>query len=230
MNMIRQLFRPAPSAPNVASPAPQAAAGPDSLTQMLNLLGGDLSELSTGDKLMALSGLLRSATRSGRRAGLTPQQVLGQVQQQQLGQLQGRMQVEQLRREAAARDRVTALRRQLAQNNPELAGRISALTDEQILDIGAAEIENQLIPKTFAPAEIEKIAANIAPPGSPAFNKIIMQYLAQPKTQTTPSGETLLIPGINVEIIEEEDSGLPIVAFKSVDNKGNEIIEFFEAY
>jgi hypothetical protein len=85
-----------------AAPAPAATQGPDSLAEMTRLLSGDLSgSLSSGDKLLALSGLLRSATRSGRRAGITPQQVIGQLQQQKLAELQNRMAVEQMRAQAA---------------------------------------------------------------------------------------------------------------------------------
>jgi hypothetical protein len=87
-----------------AAPAAAATQGPDSLAQMTRLLGGDLSgSLTSGDKLLALSGLLRSATRSGRRAGITPQQVIGQLQQQKVAEVQNRLKVEQLRREEAER-------------------------------------------------------------------------------------------------------------------------------
>jgi len=108
MNMFRQLFGPAPSAPNVASPAPQAAAqsgalSPNSLAEMTRLIGGDLSGLSTGDKLMALSGLLRSATRSGRRAGLTPEQAIQAPIQQRFQQLQNQVALEQLVRDRSDR-------------------------------------------------------------------------------------------------------------------------------
>jgi hypothetical protein len=92
-----------------AAPAPAATQGPDSLAEMTRLLSGDLSgSLSSGDKLLALSGLLRSATRSGRRAGITPQQVIGQLQQQKVAEVQNRLQVEQLRMaEAQRRQQIT---------------------------------------------------------------------------------------------------------------------------
>jgi hypothetical protein len=75
-----------------------APKGPDSLAEMTRLLSGDLSgSLTSGDKLLALSGLLRSATRSGRRAGLTPQQVISDLQRQKVGEVQNRLAIEQLR-------------------------------------------------------------------------------------------------------------------------------------
>jgi hypothetical protein len=77
---------------------------PDSLADFTRLLSGDLSgSLSSGDKLLALSGLLNSATRSGRRAGLTPQQVIGDLQKQKVAEMQNRMAVEQLRAQEAQR-------------------------------------------------------------------------------------------------------------------------------
>ena len=96
-----------PMAPQ--APAPQQPQGPDSLAQLTQLLGGDLSgSLSSGDKLLALSGLLRSATRSGRRAGITPQQVIGDIQKQKVAEVQNRLAVEQLRvAEAQRRQQIT---------------------------------------------------------------------------------------------------------------------------
>ena len=83
---------------------PPVAQGPDNLAQLTKLLGGDLSgSLTGGDKLLALAALMRSATRSGRRAGLTPQQVMGQLQQQKIAEVQNRMQIEQLRAAEAQR-------------------------------------------------------------------------------------------------------------------------------
>ncbi len=95
------------AAANSAGIASGTAANADTeqanrLTEMTRLLSGDLSgSLTGGDKLLALSGLLRSATRSGRRAGLTPEQVIGNLRQQKLAELQNRMAVEQLRVQAA---------------------------------------------------------------------------------------------------------------------------------
>lgn len=84
--------------------ADTGAQAPATLAEMTRLLGGDLSgSLSSGDKLLALSGLLRSATRSGRRAGLTPQQVIGDIRQQKLAELQNRMAIEQMRAAQAQR-------------------------------------------------------------------------------------------------------------------------------
>ena len=71
------------------------------LTQLTQLMGGDLSgSLTGGDKLLALSALMRSATRSGRRAGLTPQQVMGQLQQQKVAEVQNRLALQGMQQKA----------------------------------------------------------------------------------------------------------------------------------
>jgi hypothetical protein len=98
-----QMQQPMAPQPMQQPQAPQQQ-GPDSLAEFTRLLSGDLSgSLSSGDKLLALSGLLRSATRSGRRAGLTPQQVIGDLQKQKVAEMQNRMAVEQLRAQEAQR-------------------------------------------------------------------------------------------------------------------------------
>lgn len=99
--MPQQPMMQQPIAPEMAQPQAQ---GPDNLAQLTKLLSGDLSgSLTGGDKLLALAALMRSATRSGRRAGLTPQQVMGQLQQQKVAEVQNRLQIEQLRAAEAQR-------------------------------------------------------------------------------------------------------------------------------
>ena len=95
-----------PMAPQMAQPQAQ---GPDSIAQLTKLLSGDLSgSLTGGDKLLALAALMRSATRSGRRAGLTPQQVMGQLQQQKVAEVQNRMALQQMQQQKQFRDQFLA--------------------------------------------------------------------------------------------------------------------------
>jgi hypothetical protein len=106
--------------PQMQQPQMQQPQGPNTLTELARLMGGDLSgSLSSGDKLLALSGLLRSATRSGRRAGLTPQQVIGELQQRKIAEIQGRMQLETMQREREQQQRQVASVTQFARNLPE---------------------------------------------------------------------------------------------------------------
>ena len=118
-----------PMTPQMQQPQAQ---GPDSLAEFTRLLGGDLSgSLTGGDKLLALSALMRSATRSGRRAGLTPQQVMGQLQQQKVAEVQNRMAVEQMRAKMAQEQRQEQAMAQFVSTLPEeLQARFPALDAE----------------------------------------------------------------------------------------------------
>lgn len=101
---MQQPMTPQPMQQPMTPQMPQPQQGPDSLAELTRLLGGDLSgSLSSGDKLLALSGLLRSATRSGRRAGLTPEQVISGLQQRKVAEVQNRLAIEQMRAAQAQR-------------------------------------------------------------------------------------------------------------------------------
>lgn len=148
--------RPQMQAPTVApmpvQPQPQ---GPDSLAEMTRLLSGDLSgSLTSGDKLLALSGLLRSATRSGRRAGLTPQQVISDLQRQKVGEVQNRLAIEQLRMAETQR------RQQLAMVN-QYAG---ALEDPQqraaLMALGPEEAAKKISEVAFRPRQVQQIVTD----------------------------------------------------------------------
>lgn len=139
-------------APMPVQPQPQ---GPDSLAEMTRLLSGDLSgSLTSGDKLLALSGLLRSATRSGRRAGLTPQQVISDLQRQKVGEVQNRLAVEQLRMAETQR------RQQLAMVN-QYAG---ALEDPQqraaLMALGPEEAAKKISEVAFRPRQVQQIVTD----------------------------------------------------------------------
>lgn len=134
---------------------PPVAQGPDNLAQLTKLLGGDLSgSLTGGDKLLALAALMRSATRSGRRAGLTPQQVMGQLQQQKVAEVQNRMQIEQLRAAEAQRQR------QVQMVN-EYAG---ALEDPQqraaLMALGPEEAAKKISEVAFRPRQVQQIVTD----------------------------------------------------------------------
>ncbi len=101
---------------------PMAQAQQPSAIEALNrALTGDLSaSLTGGDRLLALAALMRSATRSGQRAGLTPQQVIGDLRQQQVQQAQARLQIEQLRAaEAQQRQQQAAMQEFIGTLPPE---------------------------------------------------------------------------------------------------------------
>lgn len=104
----------------MAQPMMQAQQ-PSAIEALNRALTGDLSAgLTGGDRLLALAALMRSATRSGQRAGLTPQQVIGDLRQQQVQQAQARLQIEQLRAaEAQQRQQRAAMQEFIGTLPPE---------------------------------------------------------------------------------------------------------------
>ena len=128
-----------PMTPQMQQPQAQ---GPDSLAEFTRLLGGDLSgSLTGGDKLLALSALMRSATRSGRRAGLTPQQVMGQLQQQKVTELQNRMAVEQMRAKMAQEQRQQQFLSKYSEALPEdMRGLLQTLSPDEAMKVASQEI------------------------------------------------------------------------------------------
>lgn len=98
--------------------------------RLAQIMQGNLSgQLSGGDKLMALSALLRSVSR-GRTQ--TPDQVIQNIQQQKMQEVQGRMQIEQLRKQAEQKAQLDAVKAQyiseLNQSNPQLARAIQLMS------------------------------------------------------------------------------------------------------
>jgi hypothetical protein len=126
--------------PNVATAAPEQMSDTDRLTQILQ--GNLKGQLDTGDKLMALSSLLRSVSR-GRTQ--TPDQVFQNIQQQKLQEVQGRIQIEQLRKQAGQQAQYQALREDLlskARNDQERA-RIRILSPENLERFALQGLENK---------------------------------------------------------------------------------------
>jgi len=130
-----------------ANAADMPAVGADtqqanSLAELTRLLGGDLSaSLTGGDKLLALSALMRSATRSGRRAGLTPQQVMGQLQQQKVAEMQNRMAVEQMRAKMAQEQRQQQFLSKYSEALPEdMRGLLQTLSPDEAMKVASQEI------------------------------------------------------------------------------------------
>ena len=135
-----------PMTPQMQQPQAQ---GPDSLAEFTRLLGGDLSgSLTGGDKLLALSALMRSATRSGRRAGLTPQQVMGQLQLQKVAEMQNRMAVEQMRAKMVQEQQLRQAVEAHSQTLPE---------DQRMGFLALpSHIQTQILARDFVPPKFEK--------------------------------------------------------------------------
>lgn len=92
---------------STARPMPVGNTSSD-LDQLSKIMSGNLAgSLSGGDKLMALSALLGSVARGSKT---TPQEVMSQLQQQKAAEIQNKMQIAQLRQQAASEAELRAAR------------------------------------------------------------------------------------------------------------------------
>lgn len=95
-------------------PQPIQMSDTERLAQLMQ--GNFTGQLDTSDKLAALSALLRSV---GRGSQVSPQQALQQFQQQKMQEVQGRIQMDQLRKQAEQQAQLNALKAEYIANAPD---------------------------------------------------------------------------------------------------------------
>jgi len=98
--------------------------------KLAQVMGGNLKgTLTGGDKLMALSALLKSVSRGSRT---TPQEAMAQLQQQKAAELQNRITIDQARKQAEQQAQLQAVKAQyiaqLEQTNPQLARAVQVMS------------------------------------------------------------------------------------------------------
>jgi hypothetical protein len=132
--------------PNLMTSTPMAQAqpeAPDLTNRMLEILGGNFGgTLSSGERLSALGALLKSVSRGSQTS---PQQVMQAIQQQKLGQVQGALQVQELRRQAAEKANATQIRERLLANakTEEERDQIRLLDDAGLQQFALKRLENK---------------------------------------------------------------------------------------
>lgn len=133
-------YAPQAAAPvdNIAPAAPNA--GQSDMEKLAQLMQGNLKgQLSSGDKLMALSALLRSVSRGSTQS---PQDVIQSIKQQKLQEVQGRIQLAEMQKQAKAAALAQQYRQQL----------IDAETDPRrkaYLQVADADTINKIIQEQF---------------------------------------------------------------------------------
>jgi hypothetical protein len=106
------------------------AQSPDLTNRLLQVLSGQLGgTLSGGEKLSALGALLKSVSRGSQTS---PQQVMQSIQQQKLQEVQGRIQLDQLRKQAEQQAQLGALKAEYIANapDPQTARELQLMTAE----------------------------------------------------------------------------------------------------
>jgi len=116
---------------------------PDLINRMLQIMSGQLGgTLTGGEKLSALGALLKSVSRGSQTS---PQQVLQSIQQQKLGELQGALQIQELRKSAAEKALRDRQREQLLANakTDEERAQIRILSDAGVEKYALQRLEEK---------------------------------------------------------------------------------------
>ena len=89
----------------------------DLTSRLLQIMSGNLGgTLTGGEKLSALGALLKSVSRGSQTS---PQDVVRGIQQQKMAEVQGALQIQELRKAAAEKAQYEALRNRLAENEKD---------------------------------------------------------------------------------------------------------------
>ena len=180
----------------VTTATPATGSQPDLANRLLQLMSGDLKgTLSGGDKLSALGALLKSVSRGSQT---TPQQVIQGIQQQKMAEIQGQLQIQELRKQAQRQAQVELQRQQLI--DQEKDPRRKAM-----LQLASAEDIGAIARKEFEPRDplqgLTAIEAQIARQvgyGTPEFNRQMRKYLSQPKYMVGAGGAIYRQEGLDL--------------------------------
>lgn len=176
--------------------------------KLAQVMGGNLSgTLTGGDKLLALSALLKSVSRGSRT---TPQEAMAQIQQQKANELQNRIAIDQARKNAERAALMKAQKDQIISTLPaEMQAEARIIPDEVFLASYGKKFERFIAPETYAPTEAMKNAAAMFPVGSAAYKAYLDALSGVGKTIVTPEG-LAQIPGIPITRQTVTKNGRPI--------------------
>jgi hypothetical protein len=168
-------------------PSASSASAPDLTNRLLQVLSGQLGgTLTGGEKLSALGALLKSVSRGSQTS---PQQVMQSIQQQKLQQVQGALQIQELRKAAAEK----------AQREGFIAQASSRITDpaerDFFMSLTDKGKEEYLIKKMAPDTQLSSYGRRIVEsfgvkPGSDAFKALSAYQIGMPTTEVTPTGTT----------------------------------------
>lgn len=180
----------------VTTATPATGSQPDLANRLLQLMSGDLKgTLSGGDKLSALGALLKSVSRGSQT---TPQQVIQGIQQQKMAEIQGQLQIQELRKAAQRQAQVELQRQQLIEQEKD-PRRKAMLQLASAEDIGAiAREEFKYRDPNQGLTAIEQQLARLYGLNTPKFYQALDAYLRQPKILTGPGGAQFETPGLSL--------------------------------
>jgi len=164
--------------------------------KLAQVMGGNLSgTLTSADKLMGLSALLKSVSRGSQT---TPQQAIAQLQQQKSAELQNRITIDQARKNAERLALMKVQKDQIISKLPaEMQAEARLIPDDVFFASYGKKFERFIAPETYAPTEQMKNAAAMFPVGSAAYRAYLDAVSGTGKTITTPEG-LVQIPGVPI--------------------------------
>ena len=180
------------TAPEMGAPA-TSSGSTDLTNSLLQVMSGNLGGmLSGGEKLSALGALLKSVSRGSQQS---PQDVLRAVQSQKMQEVQGALQIQELRKAAVERAQYEKFRNDL----------IAQSTDPQErawLAIASPKALDQIAAQRFDGGELSSVGRQIVEggikAGTPAFQAASQARLGTPTAIQTAQG-TQIIPGVQIE-------------------------------
>lgn len=175
--------QPVPSDISGAAPEAPFSGSADLTNRLLQIMSGNLGgTLSSGEKLSALGALLKSVSRGSQTS---PQQVMQNIQQQKMQQVQGALQVQELRKAAQRQAQTEGYRQQL----------VNAETDPKrkaFLQIADMDTINKIAAEQFTSKDnLDGIRAQLADLygfGTPQYSQALKSYIERSQTFTGPGG------------------------------------------
>lgn len=180
----RQFLDTNPVMAGAATPANPTATGREDLTnRLLQIMSGQLGgTLSGGEKLSALGALLKSVSRGSQTS---PQDVVRGIQQQKMAEVQGALQIQELRKSAAKQAQVEKQRQVLIdqETDPQRKAYLATVSPEAIDKIAIEQFTEK--------QSLEGIRGQLADLygyGTPEYNQGLKAYLERSQTFTGPNG------------------------------------------
>jgi hypothetical protein len=198
-------------AAGAAAATPATGSQPDLTNRLLQIMSGQLGgTLTGGEKLSALGALLKSVSRGSQTS---PQDVVRGIQQQKMAEVQGALQIQQLRKAAAEKAQSDALKAeyvsQLSQSNPQLARAIALMSPEKFADFVIQQNKEPQL-SSYGRRIVESFGVK---PGSEAFKALMAYQLSLPTTEVTPTGTTTYA-GLNPYATSVDASGKKFIQMK----------------
>lgn len=169
--------------PTYGVPIPTSPNRDDLTNRLLQIMSGNLGgTLSGGEKLSALGALLKSVSRGSQTS---PQDVVRGIQQQKMQEVQGALQIQELRKTAAERAKTEKQRQILIdqETDPQRKAYLATVSPEAI-----DKIAIQQFTSAGPASNAYEWFAKAYGEGTPAYNEAVKAYIERQQTFAGPGG------------------------------------------